>query len=145
MKVIVPAALALIAACGKGGGAIETVETFDGTATVAGAPVKITGCKVALVGDKPAVHFVLENGMTIIQSPRDGMMLQQGGGAPEALACGAIGGKWNTGSAGRKMWAYGALDTTCQHAAGAIALDVTYDCGAQDRPSSAARSKPVTS
>lgn len=124
-----------ISACGDGK-AKDVVETFEGTATYGGAPVAITACKAIPIRDKPATQLTLANGVTVIVSPLEGVLIGKRGAAPAKVECAQVGSHAHGGSNLRGgYWYQGTLDLACTHEGQPLTLDVTYDCGVKDRPS----------
>jgi len=119
-------ALTAIAACG---GASEPggVAKFDGTATIGGKPVKITGCKVEALKEpnRPATVFTFEGGLRYRDDAYEGMRISRGGGAWEKLDCENI--KSHTEGAG--AWAKGEAGATCKTPDGELVFSVTFECG----------------
>jgi hypothetical protein len=135
----------LIAACSSKGGGAGVVDQTSGTVTMGGKPLAITSCK-ATIGDhgKSTLELALDNGLTLINDPRDGLIASTDQ-ARMPLTCDRVGGSMSSGVAGKAAWAEGALQATCHWSSGDLVIDVTYDCGSTRRPSNrSARPKPPT-
>jgi hypothetical protein len=138
----VPLVAIVVAGCDdKSGGASEAkapamVEKVEGTASVGGKPAKVTSCKAAKRTKGVAAELTLDTGLTIAVDPVDGVQWRKGDGAFAHLDCDQINlGSSTSGSAGDLAWATGGMKLKCTHPDGAIETDLTYDCGAVDRPS----------
>jgi hypothetical protein len=124
-------AFAIVAACGGSKGP-ETVAKIDGTATLAGKPVKVTGCAIEPFGEpkRSSIVVELDGGLRLLSSPTDGFQIAKGGGAWTHPECSRI----TSSEAGGDGWMKGKLGATCKTADGELVLDATFDCGVVDRP-----------
>lgn len=131
--------LALLVLIGCGKETVETVETFEGTATLAGKPAKITSCKAVGAQHEQVqyvvVEFGLDTGHTVRIDTYLGSQIRKGGDTTELSGCGRMSSSGSHGRAGSSAWATGKAGLTCATPDGELVLDVTYDCGAKERPS----------
>lgn len=132
------AALAAAPGCGKDGGGttVETVAKVDGTVTLAGAPAQVTGCTVVVKADgeqrRVVTELALDAGRALVLD--DGYLWRDGATATR-LDCARSTAQRRSGRAGDAAWSRGALELECDSPAGALVVDVTFDCGARSRPS----------
>jgi hypothetical protein len=125
-------AFALLAACGGGGKSPETVAKLDGTATLAGKPAKLAGCKIEPFGEpkRSSIVIELDGGLRFLSSPAEGFQIAKGDGAWTHPECSRI----VSSSEGGDGWMKGKLGATCKTPDGELVLDATFDCGVVDRP-----------
>jgi hypothetical protein len=111
----------------------EILHAVDGTASVGGKPVKITGCDIETLSDpaRAAVVITLETGLRYRHDPYAGPRIATKDGEWTRITC----ERTSSTDRGGDDWATGKLGVTCAHPDGAIVIDATFDCGTTRRPS----------
>jgi hypothetical protein len=121
-------AVCLLGACGGGSSAPAGISKVDGTATVGGKPVKITGCKVEALKDpgRPGTVFSFESGLRYRDDGYDGPRISRANGAWEKPDCEQIMGHINSEGT---TYAKGEAGATCKTPDGDLIFKATFECG----------------
>ena len=108
-----------------------TIAKVEGTVTLGGNKLAITGCAVDKYGEPPqtAVIIELENKQRYMSSEA-GPRFDHGDGTWSHPTCTRIASESMLGDG----WAKGTIGATCEIDGRAFVLDATVDCGVVDRP-----------
>lgn len=104
------------------------MSKVEGTATVAGKPVKITGCKVEPLKEpaRAGTVFSFDSGLRYRNDPYDGPRISRANGAWEKPDCDQIMSHVNgEGPAYTK----GEAGATCKTPDGDLVFNATFECG----------------
>jgi hypothetical protein len=118
----------VFAACGGGSSAPAGLSKVEGTGTVGGKPVTITGCKVEALRDpsRPGTVFTFDNGMRFRDDGYDGPRISRANGAWEKPDCDQI--MSHVDSDGT-TYAKGEAGATCKTPDGELVFKATFECG----------------
>lgn len=128
MRLALAAALAA-AACGSSKDAAPSAREIEGTLTLAGTPVEMRACRPGR-GVTTYVELVTARGKLRFEDRQLFWSTDPAGGRGETLACDRLERSWGGGTrTDGTSYFRGRLIFACTGAIGAIAGDVTVDCG----------------